>query len=78
MKIFNAMLLPLAGVSLVLAAQTVSAQGTYPQVTRAAVADPIVRACTQLELSAGIDSEKCGTMTLAEVVNALDPGWTDD
>ncbi len=46
------------------------AEPMYPEVSRAATVNPIVRSCTQLEMAAGIDRELCGTLPLPEVARA--------
>ncbi len=42
----------------------------YPEVTRAVTPTPIVRLCTQLEMSAGIERDQCGTLPLSAVAKA--------
>lgn len=59
--------------------QARSGSGVYPvEVTRLAPIISVKRGCTQLEYSAGIPQEDCGTMTLTEVVQFMYPGGADE
>lgn len=40
--------------------------------------EPVIRGCTQLELSADVERDACGTLTLAEVVGKLSEKTDDD
>lgn len=68
----------LTALSVVLPAAMALAQSQYPEVARAQTTEPVVRPCTQLEKSAGISAESCGTMPLSEVVQALNKANDDD
>ena len=68
----------LTALSLALPATMAMAQSQYPEVARAQTSEPVVRPCTQLERSAGISAEKCGTMPLSEIVKALNKANDDD
>ncbi len=68
----------LAALSVALPAAMALAQSQYPEVARAQTTEPVVRPCTQLERSAGISGEICGTMPLSEVVKALNKANDDD
>jgi triphosphoribosyl-dephospho-CoA synthetase len=61
----------LLALAVALPAAMAMAQTQYPEVTRAQTVGSVVRPCTQLEISADISAENCGTMTLSEVVMAL-------
>lgn len=50
----------------------------YPEVSRASTTGPYIRDCTQLEKSAGIAKEKCGSMTLSEVVEYMNAAQAGD
>jgi len=49
----------------------------YPEATQVQ-ASAASRSCTQLELSAGLDRNQCGTLTVAQVIERIVADENDD
>ncbi|KAF0676254.1 hypothetical protein [Profundibacterium mesophilum] len=54
----------------------VSAQSLYPRPV-ISMTTPVVRDCTQLERSAGVTEEQCGTLTVSQIMLIAEPAKAD-
>lgn len=52
------------------------AQSLYPRPV-VSMTTPVVRDCTQLERSAGIEKEQCGTLTISQIMLIAEPPEAD-